>query len=301
MSLYVFLCTALLMGCAGSKSESANFVRPSVAVMKFENRAAFPMRWDLGSGTRDILVDRLMKTGRYQVIERPEIGEIVRELNFQQSGLTRPQDKAALGQIKNVQYLIKGVITDFSQVGGGSAHATKGSFGIFGGGSRAVVTILLYVVNVESAEIIASESIEESVDAGEVNFQAMYKDVNFGGSGFYKTPLGKATARVIDRAVARITSTIAAERWSPRVAALQSGGRILLSGGSDRRMLVGEQFTVMDLGAPVVDPQSGDVLGRQPSKPIATVRVTAVHERYSEAIAISATAPLAVGQQCVRP
>jgi len=289
-----------LIGCAGGPAgKPAEFVKPSVAVMKFENRAAFPMRWDLGGGTRDVLVDRLMKTGRYHVIERPELGEIVKELNFQQSGMTRPQDKAALGKIKNVQYLIKGVITDFAQVSGGSAGARKGSFGLFGSDTQAIVGIILYVVDVESGEILASESIEESVHSSDVSVQAMYKDISFGGSSFYRTPLGKATAKVIDRAVARITDSIASRRWSPKIAAVQSDGLVLLNGGADREIVVGEQFTVMEDGAVVVDPETGDMLGRLAARPIATLRVTAVHERYSETLPLN-SAGIKVGQSCRR-
>ena len=36
-----------------------------------------------------------MRTNRYHVIERPELDSVLRELHFQQSGMTRPQDKLA--------------------------------------------------------------------------------------------------------------------------------------------------------------------------------------------------------------
>jgi len=41
--------------------DGAAYIKPGVAVMKFENRAQFDMHWDLGGGMRDILVDRLVE------------------------------------------------------------------------------------------------------------------------------------------------------------------------------------------------------------------------------------------------
>lgn len=292
----------VLCGCAQTSpsGEAKDFVKPTVAVMKFENRASFPMHWDLGSGTRDVLVDRLMRTGRYHVIERPELSEVLKELNLQQSGVTRANDKAALGRIKNVQYLIKGTIIDFSQVSGASVGARKGMSGIFGSDSRAIVSIILYVVDVESGEILASESIEESVHASDASVQTVYNDISFGGSAFYNTPLGEATEKVIDRAVAKITDSVANQRWTAKIAAVQAGGSVLLNGGADRKIVPGEQFTVMEEGPAVVDPETGDSLGRQAPRAIGTVRVTVVHDRYCEATAEGVSGPLRVGLCCRR-
>ena len=93
-----------------------DYVKPTIAVMKFENRASFPLGWNLGGGMQEVLVDRLMETNRYHVVERQELDSVMNEIQFQQSGATRPQGKAATGRIKNCQFLIKGVVTDFGHV-----------------------------------------------------------------------------------------------------------------------------------------------------------------------------------------
>ncbi len=294
----LLLLMAMVCGCTASRQDPADFVKPSVAVMKFENRAPFPMHWDLGGGTRDILVDRLMRTDRYHVIERPELSHVVSEQEFQHSGMTRPQEKVASGRIKNIQYLIKGVVTDFSQVSGASGHVRNDSFGLFSSGSQAIVSIILYVVDVESGEIITSESIEESVAASDVSVDALYKGVTFGGSAFYRTPLGKAMNRVVDRAVMKITQTIANRRWSPRIAEVQADGAVLLTGGTDRALHNAMVLEVLEEGAPVVDPETGDVLGRRPPQVVGTIQITQVMDRYSAARPLSPSSRLKAGQLC---
>ena len=178
-------------GSSGGRGTSPDdFVKPTIAVMKFESRAPSQLGWNLGDGMQEVLVDRLMATGRYHVVERQELASVMGEQKFQRSGATRPQGRAATGRIKNCQYLIKGVVTDFGHVSTNQGGVASGLGSIFGGNHRAVMGIILYVVEVESGEVIASESLSESVRASNVSVQAAYKNVAFGGSAFYQTPLG---------------------------------------------------------------------------------------------------------------
>jgi curli biogenesis system outer membrane secretion channel CsgG len=287
-------------GCGDALSgEAARYIKPSIAVMKFENRAPISQGWDLGSGMRDILVDRLCATKRYYVVERPELATVVKELQVQHSGATREQDRARAGQLKNVQYLIKGTITDFGHVATNTGFLGLPALDVTGSGRRAVMGVTLYVVDVESGEIITSESIEESVRAGDVAASAQYKNVGFGGAVFYRTPLGRATAAVIDRAVRRITDTIASRPWQPRIALVQEGGTIVINGGANRRVWQGACYEVYQLGEPIVDPDTGDVIGHQPGKDLGRIRVREVRPQYSVATAADGSAAkFQVGQRC---
>jgi len=291
------LLAAVLAVSAGCESggfgwgrRAEDYVKPTVAVMKFENRAGSAMNWNLGDGLREILVDRLMKIGRYGVVERQEIDSVMREVEFQQSGRTRPQGKVAAGRIKNCQYLIKGVVTDFGHVSANAAGLSAWDWNLFGGSNRAVMGIILYVVDVESGEIVASESIEESVRAGDASVKAVYSGVSFGGTAFYQTPLGRATARVIQRAVKRITAAIADRPWEPEIAQVQPDGTVILNGGQDRRLKPGAEFEVLEAGAPIVDPVTGDVIGRHPGRRIGRIVVQAIHPRYSLATIVAGRA-----------
>ena len=247
-------------GCATKPPDPALFVQPTVAVMKFENRAAFPLRWKLGDGMADILVDRLMATRRFHVIERPELGSVLGELRLQHSGATRRQRKAAPGRLKNVQYLIKGTVTDFGHVSTTSGWLKARSWGFSGSHARAIVGMTFSVVDVESGEILSSQRLEGSVNAESVAVKGRYQDVAMGGSVFYQTPLGRATARVMDDAVRKITEAIASRRWQPKIAVLNDDGTVLLNGGADRKVAVGGQYDVLETGQAIADPDTGDMV-----------------------------------------
>jgi curli biogenesis system outer membrane secretion channel CsgG len=290
------------VGCARRDALSVpeGYVKPTIAVMKFENNAPFPLKWNLGDGMRDILVDRLVDTDCYHVLERGEMDSLLAEMRLQNSGATRQEGRAEVGRWKNVQYLIKGTVTDFGHVSSHDGGLGLGSsFGLFGSGSCAVMSMTLYVVDVESGEIVASERIEETVKAKDVSVKAAYKDVALGGSTFYRTPLGRATADVIDTAVKRITRSIVARPWKPRVALIRKGGTILLNGGRNRRVSEGDEFVVKEYGEAIIDPTTGDLLGYTQGDTVGRVRVTDVKQKYAVAEVIRGEpTKLAVGQQC---
>jgi len=294
-------CGLSAVGCGGAGLWGGDhkYVKPTVAVVKFENRAAFPMGWDLGDGMKDVLVDRLVRTRRYRVVERADLNEVLRELQFQHSGATRQHLRAPLGRLKNVRYLVKGVVTDFGHVSTRSGFLGTLGWDVLHGGSRAVMGITLQVVDVESGEIITSESIQESVRASDVSVKATYKGIAFGGRTFRQTPLGRATGKVIDKAVKRITGTIARRPWQPLIASVGTDGTVVLNGGANRRVKVGGEYEVIAVGSPILDPDSGDVIGRQPGRVLGRVRVFRVEPRCSVAqIVVGQLADVKVGCRC---
>jgi curli biogenesis system outer membrane secretion channel CsgG len=267
--------------------------------MKFENRAGFALNWSLGDGMQEILVDRLLATGRFHVVERQDLGAVLQELKFQQDGVTRPQGKVATGRIRNCQYLIKGAVTDFGHISTNAGGVSGLSWDIFGGSNRAVMGMVLYVIDVESGEIIASENIEESVSAKDLSVKAAYTGLSFGGSAFYQTPLGRATRRVVERAVKRITTAIAAQPWQPQIALVQEDGSVVINGGRDRGVRSGAEFEVVDAGRPILDPATGDAIGQSAGRSIGRVIVHEVRERYSTAtVVIGRAADFRPGQPC---
>lgn len=295
--------SAMCVGCEGGfgGGNPADFIKPTIAVMKFENRAQFPLEWDIGDGMRDILVDRLVSTGRYHVVERPELDSVLGELRLQHSGVTRQARRAALGRIKNVQYLIKGTVTDFGHVSINRGFLGLPNLSALSGSNRAVMGMTLYVVDVESGEIVSSESISESVRASDLTVKAAYKDVALGGSTFYRTPLGKVTTKVIAKAVGRITDAIAARPWLPKIALIRDDGTVIINGGRNRGLRIGEVYEIFEIGSPIIDPDTGDCLGNQPGKTIGHVRVCMVHPQYSQAeIVLGQVGRFKVGQRCRR-
>jgi len=157
----------------------------------------------------------------------------------------------------------------------------------------------LQVIEVESGEVVSSTRLEKAVNARDVTVNTAYAKMAMGGGMFVRTPLGRATASVIEKAVKQITRTIADRKWQPKVAALQGDGTIALNGGKNRRMRNGTVYEVRQLGKPIVDPENEDILGYARGKVIGWLEVTQVKDLYSIARIISGDrAAFKPGQLC---
>ena len=300
--LAFFLAAAMAGGCSDKLGlgPPEDYEKPSVAVTRFENRAPAGTAVNVGEGTREVLVDRLLATGRYQVVERAELGAVRGELKLQQSGQTRGESRAEPGRLKNVQYLIQGAVTDFGYVAADRGFLGVGGMSFAGGSQRAVMGINVQVVDVESGEVLCSRSIQETIRANDASAKAGVKGLSMGGSAFRSTPLGEAAEKVLDRAVREITLAVASRPWSPRVAKVGEGV-ILISGGQDRRVSAGAEYEVIEPGSPIRDPATGDVIGRGAGTILARLRVTRVWAGYSETLLVSGDPKdLRVGLACRR-
>src|SRR5579863_3368014 len=143
-----------------------------VAVMDFDYAtvqsgvaAIFGSNQDIGKGIADLLVDKLVGDGVYSVIEREKLDKVLGEQNFSNSNRADSTTAAQIGRVLGVEVIIIGSITQFGRddqkrdVGG--FGNTAGRFGI-GGISRskatAVVGITARMIDVNTAEILASVS-----------------------------------------------------------------------------------------------------------------------------------------------
>jgi len=253
-----------------------------VAVASFENRSGFMREWKLGPGMADLLVSELVASRNFVVLERGELDAVVDEIARQRNRLFRSEGRVNEGRLENARYLVRGVITDFSQTSGGSLWVGFRRLFLGGGGYTARVGLALTIIDIETGKIVDSVICAGRARAGSAYGEGMYKGVEFGGDQFFKTPLGIATADAIRRGLRGITKKIPRQYWRPMIADVTSGG-IILNGGRDRGLKVNQYYQVRGRGTPVTDPLTGDVLEILPGKVLGIVRVSEVHERIASA------------------
>jgi curli biogenesis system outer membrane secretion channel CsgG len=288
------LVAMLLAGCAGPASRSIqplgrDMVPPRVAVASFENRSGFAGQWKLGPGMADLLVSELVASKHFVVLERIQLNTVVDEISRQRHGIFRREGKVDEGRLDNAQYLIRGVITDFSQTGGGELWMRMRRWLIGGSGYTARVGLTLTIVDVETGTIVDSVQSSGRARAREAYASAGYAGVQFGGSAFFQTPLGVATSEAIRNGLHGITQRMPRKRWEPMIAEVQDA-RIIINGGQRRGIRVGQQYRVRGRGQVVTDPLTGDVLDILPGPIIGAIQVTEVRESLAIAEAVSGSA-----------
>jgi curli biogenesis system outer membrane secretion channel CsgG len=274
-------------GWLGGRAPAA---RPVVAVMDFENKASFSGQWNLGQGMAELLVAQLMETERLVVIERRHIRDVVGELDRQGDPLFRPEGRAERGRLINAQYLIRGAVTDFTVVGDASGwFGVRDQAAIKGRGEKARVALVITVSDVASGQVLSSVQASGDASAGGLGASVNYRQLSFGGEAFFRTPLGKATERAMERAVKRILYELPVRDWEPRVAEVE-GAEVVINGGTAMDVSAGQEYVVRATPRPVTDPVTGDVIDVKPGKVIGRVRVQTVKETAAYGVLVDGAA-----------
>lgn len=106
--------------------------RHRIAVLDFNDapvmgssQAVFGRQLDVGKGLADLLIDRLVSDGTYDVIERDRIDNVLTEHDFLNSNLTDPQTAARMGHILGVDAVVVGQVTQFGWDGAGGNPEAK--------------------------------------------------------------------------------------------------------------------------------------------------------------------------------
>lgn len=254
---------------------------PVVAVTSFENRAGFEGQWKLGDGMADLLVSELVLSRNFVVVERQHFEKLSGEIQRQQGPLFRPEGRTAIGRMKSAQYLIRGVINDFSQTGSsGVSFSFLRNLFLLGRSHTARVSLTLTLVDVETGQILSSVQSTGLVHTREAFAEATYKGVTFGGDVFFATPLGQATARAIEGGVGQIVRDMPQNPWRPMISCIRDGV-ILLNGGKDRGFREGSEYVARSPAEPVTDPATGDILTYVPGAQIGLLRIIQVDEKVS--------------------
>lgn len=258
-------------------------MKPVVAVTDFENLANAQGQWNLGKGMADVLVTQMLETERVVVLERKDLKDVLDEIILQGGDLFRKEGKVDRGRLKNAKYLVRGSVTDFTETSEGSGWFGISWLRIFGRGSQARVAINIKVSDVESGEVVASVKAAKTVSAGGAGVEGRYKDVVFGGDAFFRTPLGKATEGAIHSAVRQILRDLPVNYWQPRIAE-STGDSVVINGGKNVRVRIGDKFNVREAPRDITDPVTGNVIETVPGKVIGRVQVTKVNPASAYAV-----------------
>lgn len=240
-----------------------------VAVFEFEDKTDHRWRWwtgqPVGQGMADMLTTELVKSGKYQVIERQAIEQIFKEQQLGQSGAVTAQSAAEVGKLLGVELAIIGAVTEFghkkSDIGG---FIKKKGFGLGVQTAAASVGIDIRFVDTNTGEIIAADNIrkEKSKKGLKVDTrQLSFKNKNdFDGS-----LVGQATRDAIQEIMVKLDGQITNLPWQAKIIKV-SGTTVYINAGSEAGVNVGDIFDIFQKGEELIDPDTGLSLGAEETK-----------------------------------
>lgn len=293
----VFSAAWIVAGCAllepltkTTTSESdAKFNLPEFKGMKhavgckdFDNQAGWHGQWKIGNNLSVMLESALFDTGRFVVVEREKLTEIIKEQDLVTSGRAAPAKKVAkTGMIRPARYLATGAVTVVEEgTSGGMGGINIKGFNVGGSSAKATVTIIAKLVDTTTSAVVMKKSITGKSGKVSFNVGMNIKGVGADLGGFAKTPLGEAAQDCINQAAVFFAKEIEKIPVDACVASVKDG-KIYINRGSDYNVAVGQNFVMEEEGDPISDPNTGEIIGSTQGKILGKIVVKTVLEKLS--------------------
>lgn len=285
--------------------------RPRIAVLDFELSStgltgnSWWYAWGEdgpAQGVSDLLINKLVQSGAYTVVERGRISEVLQEQNLAQGGRIDPSTAAQVGRLLGADVVVIGSITRFNleeSEGGGSL------FGFGGDGNRqgAEVQLTARMVNTTTGEIISA--VEGAGSAGRGGGGVSTPFGSIGGSDrspdeILSDAAETAVTQVADQLVAESSTVAAQPQALPVVEALVAdvaGGVVVINKGTQDGFRTGMTLSIERVAREVTDPATGEVI-RTITTPVGQIELTEVDARSGVGRIVSGTG-MQVGDRAI--
>lgn len=248
-------------------------------------------------GLNAMLVNALVLTGRFVVVERVALGDIQLEQDLGRSGATTSETAASSGRMLGASAIVRATVTKFEANAGGSALQVGMPFGRLLGATagvasqHATVEFNLRLIDTSTGQIIATSKATGTADATNTNASAVHTNsgANVGANSFRNTPLGEAAESAINAAVKQIDLGMGKLPWSAPVVAFDDG-KVYVGAGATQNLKAGMTLHVYRRGKVLTDPDTGIVLDTLVTT-VGTIQIDSVRDKVSIATILSGDPP----------
>ncbi|HOK04295.1 MAG TPA: CsgG/HfaB family protein [Victivallales bacterium] len=280
----------LLFGFALSYVKTAE--RPTLAVMPFIIDQRLEIRFGdtiiqptvIETTFSDQLMQNLVKSRKFDVLERANIVKIMNENNLTESDYAKPGEAERIGKLLVADYLVVGYIDRLEY------QAEQKNIQITGEQRTYIIGTLkvhFRVVETKSGKIVCAHSITEKLNSKNIPFSDR-KEMTIGDfqDKFFESAAVKASNYVL-------------EGIYPIKVASVSGLELMLNRGDGSGLNKGDILYVYEVGEIVKDPDTGEFLGAAEAK-IAEIEITDVLQKFSKARILTSTGNIVPGSICRR-
>jgi curli biogenesis system outer membrane secretion channel CsgG len=244
---------------SAAQAPAGHRYKTKIAVARFTNESNYgrSLLTDqdldrIGKQAGDMLMSRLVLSGKFLVLERPDAAKLERE------------QKLSGGSMIGADTVIAGSVTEFGRsVGGKSGFLSSTKLQL----AKAKVDIRLVDVKTGLAYFSANGSGEASTESGEI--------AGFGSRAEYDATLNdRAIAAAISDVVDRLVDKLYDRPWRTDILEVR-GSQLFIAGGERQGLKPGDQLAVLQSTGTAKSKQSGFEI-TLPPRQVATVQVVSL-------------------------
>jgi len=239
-----------------------------------------------------LLTDALTQSGRFRVLTRTELGDVLDEQDLGDSGRVAKPSAAKIGKVLGAQYLVQVSVNSYEanvsgKKGGlgGFGRKLRAIGGVTGGKNKSAVQMTFKLIDAETSEVVASEVVDSKISDLSLGLGATVWGGSgaLGGffSGYSKTPVGQAVMATVNTGVFELIKQVGNLPMTGSVAKVEST-RVILNLGSNA-VKPGDRLVAVSKGEEFVDPETGLSLGAEEEE-LGMLSVTEVKEKYCYAV-----------------
>ena len=248
---------ALLVAALLAFATSALAAKKVIAVMDVTAMTRSPIAQVAREDMYQSLVSALVQDGKYEVVERQQLGLVLRELNLHDSGLIRPDTAIEMGQMTGAQYTFIGNIV--------SAEVIPFKT-LLGHGFKAKLKLNYKIIDNKTGRIVKSEIVHASSTVSDPQ----------GGRRKERVLVARAVEEMAEKVLKRISTLDPLEIAIVDI----DGDDIYINIGSEGGVRDNDIFLVYNLGKALIDPKSGAILGYRETL-VGKVKAKTIYEHYT--------------------
>lgn len=258
-------------------------LKHAIGCKNFDNESGWRGHWEVGDNLTLMLESALQDTGRFVLVERQMLRDVIVEQDLAASGRAAPAAKVAQkGMIRPARYLATGAVTEISESqSGGAGGVSFGGVRLGGSRSEAQIAVIVKLIDTTTGEIVAKERIVGKAGRTGLNVGVSFRGVSTDLGGFVKTPLGQAAQDCINQAAVFIAKKMEAFPFEGSVVKTGDNGQVIINRGEQYGVAVGQEFVMAQPGQLLLDPDTGEVLEREAGKQIGRLKVAKVSEKIA--------------------
>lgn len=286
--LKLALAVAIVVTLISAPSAQAE-VKRTIAVAKI-GWTAGTVSWINGEAIHAMLITELSKSGRYIVVERENLNDILKEQDMASSGRVRTGSGPKTGDIEGAQLNIKAVVTDAEEESGKGGRI--GFRGISVGGKKTIyrVTMDVRIYDMQTGKIVKTETVTAEQEKGSKSGGLNVGGLSLGGGKSGGDTSGAVIRDLIKQAIAKIDEQAKKLGWKGKVIML-TGDKIVIRGGERDGLEVGMKFDVAKLGEPIIDPETKEILDEGKETKIGVIQIASLKEKVAYCTVVSGEKP----------